>query len=53
VLARDTTSGTQASMGGKGNCYKLPFPAPFSTPGKYVVKVSRGSGIAAAALYVK
>ena len=53
VVARDTTSGAQASMGGKGNCYKLPFPAPFQTPGKYVVKVSRGAGIAAAALYVK
>jgi hypothetical protein len=53
VVARDTTSGTQASMGGKGNCYKLPFPAPFNVPAKYVVKVSKGAGIAAAALYVK
>ena len=53
VVARDTTSGTQASLGGKGNCYKLPFPAPFSTPAKYVIKVSKGAGIAAAALYVK
>ncbi|CAN5642457.1 hypothetical protein BH09MYX1_BH09MYX1_57100 [soil metagenome] len=53
VLQRDTSAGAQASLGGKGNCYKLPFPAPFSTPAKYVIKVTKGGGIAAAALYVK
>lgn len=51
VLARDSGGGSQASMGGKGNCYKL--PVPISVPAKYVVTATRGGGIAASALFTK
>jgi hypothetical protein len=51
VLARDTGGGNQASMGGKGNCYRLPIP--INATAKFVVKATRGAGIAAAAVYVK
>ena len=51
VLARDTGGGNQASMGGKGNCYRLPLP--INATAKYVIKATRGAGVAAAAVYVK
>ena len=51
VLARDTGGGNQASLGGKGNCYRLPLP--INAQAKFVVKATRGAGIAAAAVYVK
>lgn len=51
VLARDTGSGSQASLGGKGNCYRVPVPV--AVPAKYIVRASKGSGLAAAAVFVK
>jgi len=51
VLAQDSGTGQQASLGGNGNCYKWPWP--MAGQAKYIVKATRGSGIIAAQLYVK
>jgi hypothetical protein len=51
-LGKDTTQGSQASLGGKGNCVKLAI-IPFPVQAKFVVTATRGAGIAAAQLYVK
>jgi hypothetical protein len=51
MLARDSGGGVQASLGGKGNCY--PWKLPFSASAKYVIIATKGTGIAAGALYVK
>lgn len=51
-LGKDTTSGAQASLGGKGNCIKLAI-VPFPVQAKYVVTATKGAGVAAAQLYVK
>jgi hypothetical protein len=51
VLASDNTTGPNASLGGRGNCYK--WQAPIGINAKYVVKSTRGLGIIAAQLYSK
>lgn len=51
VLAQDNTTGSQAIVGGKGACFKN--PTPFPAPGKVILKVTRGQGIAGAQVYVK
>jgi len=51
VLAHDSGGGTQASLGGKGNCYKLPLP--ISVQAKYVVSATAGQGMAASAMFSK
>ena len=51
VLAKDSGSGSQASIGGKGNCYKWQFP--MSAQGTVVFRASRGQGVAAGQIYVK
>ena len=51
VLAQDSGSGSNASLGGKGQCFK--WGAPFGINAKFVVKATRGAGIAAAQLYSK
>ena len=51
ILARDSGSGSQSSLGGKGNCYRVPVPV--SVPAKYIVRATKGSGLAAAAVFVK
>jgi hypothetical protein len=51
VLAQDSGAGSQASLGGRGNCVKWSFP--MGAQGKYVLKATRGSGMAAAQLYTK
>lgn len=51
VLASDNTSGPNASLGGRGNCYR--WQAPIGINAKYVVKSTRGLGIIAAQLYSK
>jgi hypothetical protein len=51
VLASDSTNGPNASLGGRGNCYR--WQAPIGINAKYVVKSTRGMGIIAAQLYSK
>ena len=51
VLAQDSGSGNQASLGGRGNCYK--WSAPIGIQAKYVMRATRGQGIAAGQLFVK
>ena len=51
VLAQDQGSGASASLGGRGQCFK--WTLPFGINAKYVLKASRGSGVAAGQLYVK
>jgi hypothetical protein len=51
-LATDKGNGAQASLGGKGNCYRSPVPA-VALPAQWMVRASKGAGLAAAAVYVK
>ncbi len=51
VLAQSNTTGAQASLGGKGQCFRNPLP--IGGPGKVVVKATRGAGMAAAQVFVK
>lgn len=51
TLAQDTSRGSKAALGGKGNCYKWSFPQP--APANFVVKATTGQGVAVAQLYVK
>ena len=50
-IGKDSQKGTQASIGGKGNCLK-PI-SPFPANAKYIVRATKGAGVAAAQLYVK
>ena len=51
VLAQDQGTGSSASLGGRGNCYKWSFP--FGINAKFVVKATRGQGVIAGQLYSK
>ena len=51
VLAQDTLTGSNAALGGRGNCFRWSLPVGINA--KYIVKATAGSGIAAAQLYVK
>lgn len=51
VLAQDSGTGTNASLGGKGSCFKWQWPVGINA--KAVVKATRGSGIIAAQIYTK
>src|SRR5262249_46309096 len=51
TLAQDNGTGSNASLGRLGNCSK--WSAPFGIQAKYVVKATRGQGIAAAQLFSK
>jgi hypothetical protein len=51
VVAQDNQSGAQAILGGKGSCFKN--PTPIAAPGKVILKVTKGQGIAGAQVYVK
>jgi len=51
VLAQDQGTGPNATLGGKGNCFKNPLP--IGGPGKVILKATSGSGIAAAQVFVK
>jgi hypothetical protein len=51
VLAVDNTTGGQAVLGEKPNCFKWAWPIP--APVKVVVTVTSGSGLAAAQLFGK
>lgn len=51
VLAVDNSTGAQAVLGEKPNCYKWAWP--IAAPVKVVVSVAGGTGLAAAQLYAK
>jgi hypothetical protein len=52
VLAQDSTSGPSATLGGKKDgCWKN--PTPLAGPGKVILKATKGSGMAAAQVFVK
>lgn len=51
VLAQSNTQGPNATLGGKGACYKN--PTPFAAPAKVVVKATQGQGMGLAQIYVK
>jgi hypothetical protein len=51
VLAQDNSTGPQAVLGPKPNCFKQALPVP--TPAKLVITVSGGSGIAGAQIFEK
>ncbi|WP_437681326.1 hypothetical protein [Sorangium sp. So ce131] len=50
VLAQDSTTGPNATLGGKGSCFKNPLP--IGGPAKAVLR-ARGSGMAVGQIYVK
>jgi len=50
-LARDNGTGANASLGGGGNCFKL--PVPFGVNAKWIMTAKSGSGLAAGQMYVK
>jgi len=51
VAAQDQGSGSQAVLGGGGNCFKNPLPV--GAPAKVVMTATAGSGIATAQIYSK
>ena len=52
VLAQDNAAGgSNAIVGGGGSCFKWQLPA--GANGKWIMTASKGSGVAAAQLYVK
>ena len=51
VLAVDNTTGAQAILGEKPNCYKWAWPIP--APVKVVLTVKAGAGLAAAQVFAK
>jgi len=50
VLA-STSGGTNASLGGRGNCFRWELPVGINA--KYVIRAARGQGLAAGQLYSK
>jgi hypothetical protein len=50
-IGKSTQKGTQVSMGGKANCMR-PL-SPIAAPAKYILRVTKGAGLAAAQLYSK
>jgi hypothetical protein len=50
VLSQDNTTGPNATLGGKGQCFKNPLPV--GGPAKAIMTV-RGTGLAVAQIYVK
>jgi len=50
-LAQDSGGGTKAVLGGGGQCFRNPLPV--GGPGKIILRVAKGSGIAAAQVYSK
>jgi len=51
VLAQDSGSGSNASLGGRGQCFRWSLPVGINA--KFVLKATRGQGVAAGQLYVK
>jgi len=57
TLAQDSTQGPNASLGGRGNCYKpgggLPSVVPVAITAKTVYTATAGSSVAADQVFVK
>jgi hypothetical protein len=53
VLAQDQTQGSNASLGGKGKCFKWAPLVPVAISAKAIYTAVSGSGVAAGRLYVK
>lgn len=51
ILAQDNQSGANATLGGKGSCFKNPLP--MGGAAKVIVKATKGAGMALAQIYVK
>jgi hypothetical protein len=51
TVAQDGSTGPTATLGGKAGCWK--YPLPLAAPAKVVLRVTKGSGMAAAKVYVK
>ncbi len=51
TLAQSNTQGSNASLGGKGQCFRNPLP--IGGPGKIILKATTGAGMAAAQVFVK
>jgi hypothetical protein len=51
TLARASGNGPNAALGGRGNCFRWDIPVGINA--KYVVRVAKGTGVAAGQLYVK
>jgi hypothetical protein len=51
VLAQSSGNGAQASLGGHGNCFHWQLPVGINA--KYVIRATRGQGLAAGQLYSK
>ena len=51
VLAQAQGNGSSAALGGRGNCFRWDLPVGINA--KYVIRATRGQGIAAGQLYVK
>jgi hypothetical protein len=51
VLSQDNTTGSNATLGGKGACFKNPLP--IGGPAKVILKATGGQGIGVAQIYVK
>jgi hypothetical protein len=50
-IGNDGMKGAQASIGGRGKCLK-PI-SPIATNAKFIVRATKGAGVAAAQLFVK
>ncbi|HQP35188.1 MAG TPA: hypothetical protein PLI95_08420 [Polyangiaceae bacterium] len=51
ILAQDNQTGGNATLGGKGSCFKNPLP--MGGAAKVIVKATKGAGMALAQIYVK
>jgi hypothetical protein len=51
VLAQSNGTGAYASLGGRNNCYKWPWPVGINA--KYVIRATHGQGVIAGQLYSK
>jgi hypothetical protein len=51
VLAQAQGNGPNASLGGRGHCFR--WEPPVGINAKYVIRATRGQGIAAGQLYSK
>ena len=51
LLAQDNQQGPNAVVGGNGNCFK--WQAPFGVNAKWIMTATKGSGMAAAQMFVR